>query len=272
MDAVSSRRLPDSLVHERRARRACGGAQGSCTARSGPPKTFRGWPRGLPGSTRGHAPDRADAPLTGALRFRATSEKRQILRMRTYLASAPPPSNTAGPRKRVGCVSGVGSFSSDPRRIVVLGEGRSSTRSGRSGPRPERRGRTGGGAGPLPRTGRPTSSSVSPPRLSTPLPPDTVPPVSGCDSRNRPTDSGASFNGDGQENLLTLPRWRVTAQRLRESPSSSAEPPRRSAMRTASMRFSRTDSTRSEKPFALTVSPRLGRRPSSAKTKPPTEL
>ena len=47
---------------------------------------------------------------------------------------------------------------------------------------------------------------------------------------------------------------------------------RRSRMRTASMRFSRTDSTRIEKPLAGTVSPRRGSRPSSLKTKPPIEL
>ena len=40
-------------------------------------------------------------------------------------------------------------------------------------------------------------------------------------------------------------------------------------MRTASMRLWRTDSTRIEKPSAVMVSPRRGRRPSSAKTKPP---
>ena len=47
---------------------------------------------------------------------------------------------------------------------------------------------------------------------------------------------------------------------------------RRCLIRTASIRFWRTDSTRIENPLAAIVSPRLGSRPSSANTNPPTEL
>jgi hypothetical protein len=61
-------------------------------------------------------------------------------------------------------------------------------------------------------------------------------------------------------------------QRQRSAPVVVARAPPRGRMRTASMRFSRTDSTRIEYPLAATVSPRRGRRPSSANTKPPTEL
>jgi len=43
-------------------------------------------------------------------------------------------------------------------------------------------------------------------------------------------------------------------------------------MRTASMRLSRTDSTRTEKLLMATVSPRRGSLPSSAKTSPPIEF
>src|SRR5437763_1633298 len=45
---------------------------------------------------------------------------------------------------------------------------------------------------------------------------------------------------------------------------------RRRLIRTASIRFWRTDSTRIEYPLAAIVSPRLGSRPSSANTNPPT--
>ena len=61
-------------------------------------------------------------------------------------------------------------------------------------------------------------------------------------------------------------------QGQRSAPDVVARVPPRGRMRTASMRFSRTDSTRIEYPLAATVSPRRGRRPSSANTKPPTEL
>ena len=60
--------------------------------------------------------------------------------------------------------------------------------------------------------------------------------------------------------------------RFDQESAAVAAVPLRSRIRTASMRFSRTDSTRIEYPLAVIVSPRLGSRPSSAKTKPPTEL
>ena len=75
---------------------------------------------------------------------------------------------------------------------------------------------------------------------------------------------------------LTFARL-TAAPEVRSSPAayagaSAVEGALRWRIRTASMRFSRTDSTRIEKPLAAIVSPRLGSRPSSANTNPPTEL
>ncbi len=93
-------------------------------------------------------------------------------------------------------------------------------------------------------------------------------------SRLLPAGDRGRHGGSGDCMLARLvrPPCGAAPRAQPDAGTAAPAPARRCLIRTASIRFWRTDSTRIEKPLAAIVSPRLGSRPSSANTNPPTEL